>query len=89
MNYLLLAIDALAILGFSSAFYNSLKLSRLASLFSASASIRSIALFTGVIWGVFLAFHTFSGNALVEQASAALLAFMGGLFTALIISRSY
>jgi hypothetical protein len=89
MNYLLLGVDVLAIIGFSSAFYNSLKLAHISTLLSASGAIRSIALFTGVIWGVFLAFYSFSGIALIEQTSASLLAFMGGLFTALMISRSY
>jgi hypothetical protein len=89
MNYALLAIDLVAVVGFVSAFYSSLNVSRVSNLFSASAAIRSIALFTGVIWCIFLAFYSYSGSALVEQAAASLLAFMGGLFTALIVSRSY
>ncbi|MFH1181441.1 MAG: hypothetical protein V1702_00620, partial [Candidatus Woesearchaeota archaeon] len=87
MNYLLFAIDLAAIAGFSSAFYSSLKVTRVTNLFSPSAAIRSIALFNGVIWCVLLAFHSYSGSVLVDQAAASLLAFMGGLFTALIVSR--
>lgn len=89
MNYVILVIDLAAIIGFSSAFYNSLRITIFSSRFSASAAIRSIALFTGVIWCVFLAFYSFSGIALIDQASSSLLAFMGGLYTALIITRSY
>ncbi|MCP3686392.1 MAG: hypothetical protein GY861_27435 [bacterium] len=90
MNWVLFIMDLIAVLGFSVAFYHSLRFYKLDRFTSASVSIRSTALFTGVIWCVFLAFSTaFNNILLLEQSAAYLLSFMGGLFAALIIAKMY
>lgn len=89
MPWVLLGLDLFAILGFSIAFYYSLRIYNEEKFSSPIPAIRSTALFTGVIWGVFLAFASVFEYPLLEESASYLLSMMSGIFAALILAKSY
>ena len=85
----LFGLDLIAIACFTIAFYYALKIYNEGQFSSAIPAIRAMAMFTGVVWCVLLAFGSFFGYPVLFEASSSMLSFMGGIFSALIIAKLY
>ena len=88
MNPIILSTDIVGMIGFSVAFYYSMKRFKSDAFNNTSIVIRSTALFTGVIWCTFMLLGNLFDNDLMTTSSYYVFSFMGGLFAALVISQS-